>query len=153
MLADNNRALKGYAGTKVQVAAIGASTKYDVTCRLAGEIKTPDKTDIPAFIGKAFNDEFEFAGIYSDNGSQLTGQLTKIEFSSSSGILTEGWWEFALVLKSNNGSSINVMSRYDFISGFSGESACLLTAQALTPAVQDLIKKTVTDPKFVELLR
>lgn len=152
MLADNNRALKAYAGSKVQLTAMGTSTNHEVGCRLAGDIKTPDKTSIPTFIGKAFNDEFEFAGLYSDTGLELTGQLTRIAFSSSSGILNEGWWEFNLLLKSSNGRAINVVSRYDFVSSISGESACLLTAQALTPAVQDLIKNTVTDPKFGELL-
>jgi hypothetical protein len=153
MLADNNRALKGYAGSKVQVTAMDISTSYDAGCRLVGDIKTPDKTSIPAFIGKAFNDEFEFAGIYSDGGHELSGQLTRIEFSSSSGVLNEGWWEFGLLLTSSNGRTMSVANRYDFVSSIIGESACLLTAQALTPAVQDLIKKTVTDPRFGELLQ
>jgi hypothetical protein len=153
MLADNNRVLKGYAGNKIQVTAMGASTNYEVGCRLVGDIKTPDKTSIPAFIGKAFNDEFEFAGLYSNNGRELSGQLTRIAFSSSSGALSDGWWEFGLLLQSSNGKAVDVVSRYDFASSIIGESACQLTAQAFTPAVQDLIKKTVTDPKFGELLQ
>lgn len=46
-----------------------------------------------------------------------------------------------------------IENRYPFESGFDGITACNQTAQALAPAVQDLIKKTVTDTQFAALVR
>jgi hypothetical protein len=42
--------------------------------------------------------------------------------------------------------------RYDFPSGFGAITACNQTAQALGSAVQDLIKKAVSDPRFAAIL-
>ncbi len=107
---------------------------------------------IPQFVEKAFNDELKFAGIYSDRGMALTGTLTKISFSSTKG-LTNGNWDLSLTLTSSNGKSAHVESSYDFKSGFDAITACNQTAQALGPAVQDLIKKAVADPQFGGLIR
>lgn len=107
---------------------------------------------IPQFVEKAFNDELKFADLYSDSGVALDGQLSKIEFSSTSG-LTSGWWDIGLKLKSSNGKAMAVENRYEFKSGFDAVTACNQTAQALGPAVQDLIKRTVTDPSFGPLLQ
>ena len=54
---------------------------------------------------------------------------------------------------SGNGKSIKVANRYEFESSLDPHVACDRTARALTPAVQDLIKKAVTDPQFGALLR
>lgn len=149
---DNNQALKRYEGSKVMVASVSSSGGYDANCRLMGPIQASDGMTIPQFVEKAFNDELKFANIYSDQGVSLQGDLTRIAFSSSAR-LTNGWWELALKLTSSNGKSMMVESRYDFKSGFDAVTACNQTAQALGPAVQDLIKKTVTAPQFGELLR
>lgn len=149
---DNNQALKRYEGSKVRVASISSSARYDASCRLMGPIQASDGMTIPQFVEKAFNDELKFANIYSDQGVSLTGDLTRIAFSSTSG-LTNGWWELALKLTSSNGKSMAVESRYEFKSGFDAITACNQTAQALGPSVQDLIKKIVDDPQFGELLR
>lgn len=149
---DNNQALKRYEGSKVMVASIYSSARYDANCRLMGPIEASDGMTIPQFVEKAFNDELKFANIYSDQGVSLKGDLTRIAFSSTSG-LTNGWWELALKLTSSNGKSMTVESRYEFKSGFDAITACNQTAQALGPSVQDLIKKIVDDPQFGELLR
>lgn len=116
-----------------------------------GPIQASDGMTIPQFIQKAFNDEFKFANVYAEDGAQLTGSLTTISFSSTSG-LTNGWWDLALTLTSAHGKSLGVESRYEFKSGFDAITACNQTAQALGPAVQDLIKKTVSDPNFKSML-
>ncbi len=149
---DNNQALKQYAGTAVKVASITSECTYDANCRLMGPIQASDGMTIPQFVEKAFNDELKFANIFSDNGIILNGSLTKIEFSSTSG-LTNGVWDLTLKLTSSNGKSITVASSYGFKSGFDAMTACNQTAQALGPAVQDLIKKVVTDPQFGSLVR
>lgn len=152
MSVDNNQALKQYAGAAIKVASIEAAGKYDSNCRLMGPIKASDNMTIPQFVEKAFNDEFKLANVYSENGVLLTGKLTKIAFSSVNG-LTNGVWSLDLSLASSNGKSLSIASQYNFKSGFDAITACNQTAQALTPAVQDLIKKTILDPKFSELIK
>ena len=148
---DNNQVLKTYAGSKVKVASVAATGNYDANCRLMGPIQASDGMTIPQFVGHAFNEELKFANIYSDSGVTLNGDLTKIAFSSSAG-LTNGWWDLALSLTSSNGKSMDVESRYAFKSGFDAITACNQTAQALGAAVQDLIKRTVSDPRFAALI-
>lgn len=149
---DNNQALKTYQGSTMQLASLEAADKYDANCRLMGPIQATDNMTIPQFVQKAFNDEFKFADVYGESGAKLTGTLDRIAFSSTAG-LTGGWWDLAITLKSSNGKSLNAQNRYEFKSGFDAITACNQTAQALAPAVQDLIKKTVTDPQFQELLK
>jgi hypothetical protein len=149
---DNNQALKTYAGAAVKVASVTAADSYDANCRMMGPIQASDGMTIPQFVEKAFNDELKFANIYSDRGLSLAGTLTKIEFSSTKG-LTNGTWDLAITLKSSNGKSMDSAISYGFKSGFDAITACNQTAQALGPAVQDLIKKAVTDPQFAGLVR
>jgi hypothetical protein len=58
-----------------------------------------------------------------------------------------------MTIFSSNGKSISVNDHYAFAGNFVGEVACNQTAQALMPAVQDLIGKVVTHPDFAALLR
>jgi len=148
---DNDMILKKYQGKTLQVASLDAPASYDANCRLMGPIKASDGATIPQFVQKAFNDEFKLAGVYGESNAVLTGRMEKIAFSSSSG-LTNGWWDLSLTLNSNNGRSLSVENKYDFKSGFDAITACNQTAQALGPAVQDLIKKAVSDPRFKELM-
>jgi hypothetical protein len=149
---DNNLELKKYGGSKIQLAEMETTGTFDAHCRLMGPIQASDGMTIPEFVRKAFNDEFKFAEVYGDTGVTLSGNLTKVAFSSSAG-LTNGWWQFTLEFESSNGKSMTVDTRYDFKSGFDAITACNQTAQALGPAVQDLIKKAVTQPEFAGLLK
>lgn len=155
ILVDNNQALKKYAGSKVRVAAMLTPVHYSASCRfITGKILGPDGMSVAQYVEKAFNDELKFANIYSDSGISLTGNLTEINFSSGhKGLLASGWWDLSLSLSSGNGKSMRVANRYEFESSLDRHVACDRTARALTPAVQDLIKKIVTDPQFGALLR
>lgn len=149
--ADNVQALKEYEGSKARLVQLTAPESYSANCRLMGPIQAADGMSIPEFITQAFNDEFKFANIYSENGVRLEGSVNRIEFSSISG-LTNGWWELAITLRSSNGRSIDKSSRTEFKSGYDAITACNQTAQALGSAVQDLIYATVSDPAFASLL-
>ena len=149
---DNNQALKQYAGKSLWIASLGSPDAFDANCRVMGPIQASDGMTIPQFVHKAFNDELKLAGLYNEKGTSLTGRLNKVEFSSTAGV-TGGWWDLGMTLSSSNGQSMAVENRYEFKSGFDAITACNQTAQALGPAVQDLIKKTVTDPRFAALLR
>ena len=155
ILVDNHQALKKYAGSQVRIAAMLTPVNYRASCRLiTGKILGPDGMSIAQYVEKAFNDELKLANIYSDNGVSLIGSLTEINFSSGhKGLLANGWWDLSLSLSSDNGKSMRVANRHEFQSSLDRYVACDRTAQALTPAVQDLIKKAVTDPQFGALLR
>jgi hypothetical protein len=148
---DNDMILKGYQGKTLSLASLEAPANYDANCRLMGPVQASDGATIPEFVRKAFNDEFKLAGIYGDGNAVLTGRMDTIAFSSSAG-LTNGWWDLSLTLHSNNGQSLDVENKYAFKSGFDAITACNQTAQALGPAVQDLIKKAISDPRFKTLM-
>ena len=147
---DNIQALKEYE-TKLHVLGLEQSAQYDPNCRAMGPIEPADGLAIPDFVSKAFNDELKMAGLHSDAGVTLSGDISKIEFSSVSN-LTNGYWDIELKLVSSNGKNLTVNSKYKFKSGFDAITACNATADALTPAVQDLIKAVVTHPEFKSLI-
>ena len=152
---DNNQALKRFQGASVQLASITSSAEFDARCRLVGPIEGPDGMSIPEFVRKAFDDELKLAGIYSTTGVALRGTLTKLAFSSGAPpVSSDGWWDLGLSLASSNGRVMAVENRYTFdLSAWGdGSMACDKTAQALGPAVQDLIRKFATDNRFGQLL-
>ncbi|WP_045856551.1 hypothetical protein [Teredinibacter purpureus] len=148
---DNVQALKEYENVSLMVSDFTQSTPFNSSCRLMGPIEPADGLTFPEFIGKAFNDELKMAGIYSETGTKISGDITKVDFSSTSG-LTNGFWDISIVLKSSNGNSIAASNKYTFKSGFDAITACNATADALSPAVQDLIQSAVTNPEFKKLL-
>jgi hypothetical protein len=85
--------------------------------------------------------------------TELQLVLDRVEFSSSAG-LTNGWWDISITLKNpSNGASLQASTHYDFRSGFDAITACTQTAQALTPAVQELIGRAVRGGQFEALVR
>lgn len=149
---DNVQKLKSFVGAKVQVTSLNEPESFSSNCRLMGPIEPADGLTIAQFVAKALNDEFKMAEIYSEDSVKITGGISKIEFSSISGV-TNGYWDIGLELKSSNGQSLSVSNKYSFKSGFDAITACNATADALSPAVQDLIKVTVNDPSFPSLLK
>lgn len=148
--ADNTFALRKLNGAKVRVSSISDLSKFDSGCRMMGPIKTAGARPLAEFIRDSLNDELKFAGIYSDEPgtSELAATLNSGEFSSMTG-MTKGYWSFSLqVANPANGKSLTANSRYDFDSAFDAQNACANTSNALTPAVQRLIYKTVSDPDF-----
>jgi hypothetical protein len=120
----------------------------EIACRAVGPIKTPDGEPYAEFVRKALISELKMAGAYSDSApTQITGVLNNIDFSS-----TSGTWNLGLTLVSSNGRTLGVTEAYPFTSSFNGETACNQTAQALMPAVQDLIGKAVQNDAFMTML-
>jgi len=148
--ADNTFALRKLPGVKARVASMSDLSKFDSGCRMMGPIKTAGNRPIAEFIRDSLNDELKFAGLYSEEpgATELAATLNTGEFSSMTG-LTKGYWSFALQLSNPaNGKSLTANSRYDFDSAFDAQNACANTSNALTPAVQRLIFKAVSDPAF-----
>jgi hypothetical protein len=149
---DNIQHLKSLEGAQAAVSTFSQSASFSSNCRLMGPIEPADGLSVPQFISNAFNDEFKMADIYSESGVQIKGEITKIEFSSISG-LTNGYWDIGLNLVSSNGESLSVNNKYSFKSGFDAITACNATADALSPAVQDLIEATITHSDFDDLIQ
>jgi len=120
----------------------------EIMCRGVGPIKTPDGEPFSEFIRKALVDELRIADVYSTTSRPtLTGTLNEIDFSSAT-----GEWNLALTIKSSNGQSMLVTENYSFSSSYYGETACNQTAQALMPAVQNLVGKIVRSDRFISLI-
>jgi hypothetical protein len=152
--ADNTYALHKLSGAKVRIGTFTDLSKFDSGCRLVGPIKTAGNRPIPEFIHDSLNDELKFSGVYSDEPSavELAATLRSASFSSMTG-MTGGHWDFSLQLSNPaNGRSVTANNEYSFDSGFDADTACRNVAIALTPAVQRLINKAVTDPGFPALV-
>jgi hypothetical protein len=117
-------------------------------CRGVGPIKTPDNETFAEFIRKALLDELRMANVFSVTAPvTLTGNLNSIDFSSMNGT-----WNLSLTVNSSNGKSMFVSESYPYTSSYSGETACNQTAQALMPAVQNLVGQIVRSTEFGSLI-
>jgi hypothetical protein len=120
----------------------------EIDCRAVGPIKTPDGETFEAYVRKALIDQLRLAHLYAPDGDvRIGGNLDEINFSSH-----EGMWYVVLTIKDDAGRSFTVREDYDFESSWYGETACNQTAQALMPAIQNLIRKTVNNPVFQEMI-
>jgi len=143
--------LKTLGGQQVSVGPFGATKggQTSIMCRGVGPVKTPDDKPFEEYVRNAFVDELRVAGLLGDAAPMtLTGNLDRAEFNSMS-----GKWMLDLTVNSSNGRSVKVSEVYDYETSFVGEKACALSAQAFSPAVQELIGKTVRNPEFSALLR
>lgn len=148
---DNVMTLKKLNENKLNVGPFTATkpNQREIMCRGVGPIKTPDGENFENYIRKALIDELKLADAFAtDSAVTLAGHLSHIDFNSNS-----GKWMIDLTVSSSNGNSLNVSEVYDYKTSFYGETACNQTAQALLPAVQDLISKVIHNPKFADLVK
>jgi hypothetical protein len=152
-IAPNNiAALRTFRGQAVNVGPFTAAEpgRSEITCRAVGPTKTPDGEPFEEYIRKAFIADLSIAEIYSATAPvTLTGRVDALDFSSG---ITDAAWDIAVTISSSNGKSLSVDSHYPFSGNFVGEVACNQTAQALMPAVQDLIGKVIGHPDFAALV-
>lgn len=125
----------------------GPGDKTSIGCRAVGPIETPEGEGFAQFIREAIADELKLANKY-DPESQIVidGELQEIDFSSLS-----GQWDISLLLLSSNGAQMEVSETYDYSTSYLGETACNQTAQALMPAVQNLVSNAVKSPDFSKM--
>ena len=148
---DNVVALRSIEDRKISIGEFSSSESdtKEIMCRGVGPIKTPDGETYSEFVREAFIDELKMAGIYSESASvTLRGNLDQVDFSSTSGV-----WNLALTVKSSTGGAMSVSEDYEYKTSFYGETACNQTAQALMPAVQNLVGKVVRSQEFDSLVR
>jgi hypothetical protein len=147
--ANNVTTLRTLRGQSIMVGPFRANdVDSEIMCRGAGPIKTPDGERFSDYVRSAFVSELQMADIYSESAPvTLAGTVDQVDFSS-----TSGSWELAVTISSSNGKSVRVHETYAFSSSFLADNACLQTAQAFVPAVQDLIAKLVHHPEFNALV-
>jgi len=138
-----------------EVATVGnfsTASSVDLQCRAVGPIMLPDNHNLPSYIKKAFEDELKMAGIYNPSNPTitLTGIVNKAAFSSVKGFF-QGHWELDVTIQSSNGKSVSATEQYDFDSAYLADKGCQKTADALVPAVQNVLQKIVSSPNFKDL--
>lgn len=150
--ADNVDALRPLAATPVSVGQIGAGNgnMNHVRCRGA-RLTTTDGESFPQFVQKALRDELRMAGGYAQTSPvTLNGTLDRLELNVAS-----GRWTLGLSLHSSNGQSTSAEEEFEYnttVLGL-GREGCEHAAQALNPAVQNLIGKLVRSPRFAALVK
>lgn len=151
---DTNYAIKSLkVNESISVGDFSLSKPSDMTCRAVGPISLPNNLSFQAYLKKAFEDELKVGGAYAYQSPKivLSGRINKLDMSSSKGI-TRGYWDIEITVESSNGQSIIASEYYEFDSGFEGNAACMNTANALMPAVQNLVGKVIKSPKFKDLI-
>lgn len=120
----------------------------NLTCRAAGPITVSPSFEY--YIEKAFIDELKLAGAYDPKSTvSIMGRLEEIDFSSG---ITDGNWQFTLVISNARSESFTAKSAFGFSGSFAADKACQETAQAFAPAVQKLVHDVVRDPKFKQIV-
>lgn len=118
-----------------------------ITCRAAGPVKV--EPNFEKYIQNAFIDELKVSGLYDAASKiKITGSIQKIDFSSG---ITDGKWEFALIVSNQTGQNFTTTSTLPFSSSFVADRACQEVAQAFVPSVQKLIHDVITNPRFKEI--
>ena len=149
--ADDVAELRGMSATTISVGGF-TSTKpgqSEVTCRGAGPVKAPGGEPFSEYVRGALVEELTLAGTYAATAPiTLTGKLDSIDFTSTS----PSSWRLHLTLTSSNGRQLTTQASYTFKTSYFGERACNKVAEALAPAVQELIKKTVHAPEIRALV-
>lgn len=155
---DNNMALKGLKTIGVENINVGSFTRtaeISNNCRLLyGNITLPDKMSFEGYIQKGLVDELKVAGIYNDKNAQitLTGVVEHLAFSTLTSLIGGGSWDIGLRINSSNGKSTYVSEHYEFDASGQVWAACSQTANAYTPAVQNILGKLITSPDFRALV-
>ena len=151
---DNNIAVKALGVSGLAAGEFTGPPTFDANCRALGPVEVTDGITHTQYIRKAFEEEFKIAGIFAESSPRITlmGTVTRLEFSSTRAI-TGGSWDIDLTLTSSNGSVMKAAERYEFSSGFGAATACKQTAEAFTPAVQNLVGKIFRSAEFRALVR
>lgn len=145
----NVESIKSINIKPVSVATFQASKPglASITCRAAGPVTVSPSFEY--YIEKAIIDELKLAGAYDPKSTlTLSGRLEEIDFSSG---ITDGKWQFTLMVSNARNESFTTKSTFGFSGSFVADKACQETAQAFAPAVQKLILDIVRDPKFKQI--
>ena len=153
---ENVLVLRQYSRTssvKVKVNKFTASkdVKQEIMCRAAGPVRASVGTTFQEYIKGALVDELVLSEVYATDAEiTIDGVLESIDFDTS-GETSE--WMIKLKLSSNGFNTFTIDHTAHFGVTYSAERACAEIANALTPAVQDLIEKIINHPEFKKVFR
>jgi len=134
---------------KVSVGDIAMAPGVDERplCRIMGPVDVaPGKTP-SQYIKDAFQEELLMAQAYDIKGPPIDGRIEELSFSS----VSPAYWQITMTVKSPVDNGYKVSVKYPFDTSFSAMGACKNVADAFGPAVQELLKKVVTNPQFPAL--
>ncbi|WP_186204532.1 hypothetical protein [Burkholderia gladioli] len=134
---------------KVSVGDIGMAPGLDESplCRLMGPVKVAPGKTLSQYIKDAFQEELLTAQAYDVKGVPIEGRIEALSFSS----VSPAYWQITMSVKSPADSGYTVSIKYPFDTSFTAMGACKNVADAFGPAVQELIRQVVTNPKFPAL--
>jgi hypothetical protein len=139
-------------GKKVSVGSVTMAPGLEASplCRLMGPVNvTPGKT-LPAYIKEALQEELFMAQVYQASApTVLDGTVTQLSFSS----VSPANWKIAMHIRSNVSEGYSASITYPFDTSYSAQYACKNVADAFAPAVQELLRQVVGDPRFGSLVK
>lgn len=150
---DTNYAIKSSGiKEKIGIGSFVSSTSIDMGCRGIAEIILPKNQTPNEYIQKSIESELKVASLYDGDSGRiiLTGVVNKLILSTVNKSLSDGSWDISLTIKSSNGGLLTVEESYKFET--SQGTRCKESADAFLPAVQNLIAKIFTSPKFSDLV-
>jgi outer membrane protein OmpA-like peptidoglycan-associated protein len=148
-------ALKNYSKSNegVNIGEFSDSNRNEskVMCRLATPVGTQKGETFASYIQNAFMQELMISDMYnSDSNITISANLDDIYGST---MLANAYWEFKITVKSSNGNSYKVHTRYDYGSSLAAYSACLEMQRSFVPAVQKLISDIINNANFKTLIQ
>ncbi|WP_069471809.1 hypothetical protein [Candidatus Marithrix sp. Canyon 246] len=152
---DNMLALKTFSNSSegIKIVKFTDSNKNEATlmCRLSTPVGTPKGETFASYIENAFTKELMVSDMYNENSTIIiTANLNDIYGST---VLGNAYWKFDITVKSSNGNSYNVNTKYDYESSLLVYSACTEMQRSFVPAVQKLNGEIIKHPKFKNLIQ
>lgn len=136
---------------KVRLLGFTAAAGVDDShwCRAVGPLTIGGGKTPTQFIHDAMQEELFLAQSYSRTAPiAISGRVDALSFSS----VSPAKWEITLSLTSSNGASYQVKGQHEFSTSWGAVEACKNTADAFVPAVQDVLKRAVSDARFKSLI-
>lgn len=139
-------------GAKVRLMdfTTAAGVSESPWCRANGPISIGSGKTPAQFIHDALQEELFMAQAYSPSASTIvSGRLDELSFSS----VSPANWVISLTLSSSTGASYQTKNTYEYETSWAAISACKNVADAFAPAVQDTLKKAISDARFKTLIQ
>jgi len=140
----------GIQGKKVRITDISLAdgVKDSLICRLRGPVEPIPGKSLSEYIKDAFKEELFKANVYSPRSeAQVKATIKEINFSS----VSPAYWKISMDISSNYSDGYNTSIKYYFDTSFIAHYACENVTNAFGPAVQELLNKVVSNPRFSSL--
>lgn len=142
----------GSSGVKLSVAPFATFEPglASISCRAAGPVAPPGDQTYEQYIQQAIVGELKLSSTYSEASPvKLDGHLDYITFNSNIGA---GKWQIDMTFSGPGVTPFTINTLYPFSTNFVADIACNQVANALPPAVQELVAKLIAHPSFKQLL-